>query len=153
MVPEKIFLNLDNRKYFGGCHAPGHHKRNILNFINASHSLVLLYPKNILANIYENPTTLITLLINLSIDNPQKKNKPWVFGLQRNFQIFTPSLRGFKCSHATNKWNAPLNPPDKELLWNLPERSYSKMRKTNFLGIKLNPKCMGKTEGKVGKAS
>ena len=73
LVPEKIFLNLDNRKYFGGCHAPGHHKRNILNFINASHSLVLLYSKNILADIYENPTTLNTLLINLSIDNPQKK--------------------------------------------------------------------------------
>lgn len=88
LVPEKIVLNLDDRKYFGGCHAPGHHKRNILNFINASHSLVLLYPKNILANIYENPTTLNTLLINLSIDNPQKKKQTLSFWPSKKFPDF-----------------------------------------------------------------
>lgn len=52
-----------------------------------------LYPKNILANIYENPTTLNTLLINLSMDNPQKK-QTLSFWPSKKFPDFYTSFKG-----------------------------------------------------------
>ena len=51
-LPIKSILKLDNRKYFGCCHAPGLHKKAISNFVKASHILVLLYLTNILAKVH-----------------------------------------------------------------------------------------------------
>ena len=62
-------------------------------WVKASHTLVRLYLKNILANFHQNPTNLHALLICLN-RGKSSKNKPWVFRLQRNSQFLHFIIKG-----------------------------------------------------------
>ena len=121
----RYFLKFDDRKYFGCCHALGHHERNISNFTDLTH-----------INFHENPTNLHTLSIHWSRDNANK-SIPQVFGHLRNTQF--SHLSPCQCGKDADQRNATSNPPVcfVDLQW-----------------IKRNPKIHPqKLKEKVGKRS
>ena len=93
----RYFLKFDDRKYFGCCHALGHHERNISNFTDLTN-----------INFHENPTNLHTLSIHWSRDNASK-SIPRVFGHLRNSQF--SHLSPCHCSKDADQRNATSNPP------------------------------------------
>ena len=92
----RYFLKFDDRKYFGCCHALGHHERNISNFTDLTH-----------INFHENPTNLHTLSIHWSRDNASK-SIPRVFGHLRNSQF--SHLSPCQCAKDADQRNATSNP-------------------------------------------
>ena len=80
--PSKSTLKLDNRKLFCARHTRGRHEKNISNFVKASHTLMHLYPLNILAKFRENLTNSCENLRQFS-----HKNKPRDFSLERFSQF------------------------------------------------------------------
>ena len=93
----RYFLKFDDRKYFGCCHALGHHERNISNFTDLTH-----------INFHENPTNLHTLSIHWSRDKANK-SIPQVFGHLRNSQF--SHLSPWQCGKDADQRNATSNPP------------------------------------------
>jgi len=84
-------VKLDNWNIFDGRHVPGHYKKNIGNFVKASHTLARTCVSNTWAKFRSNPINLDTPIIHLNWGNT-RKNKTRGLGTER-FRHFSHLIK------------------------------------------------------------
>jgi len=89
--PRKSIVKLDSWNIFDGRHAAGHNKKNIGNFVKASHALARWCVSNTRAKFRSNPINLATPIIRLNRWE-SRKNETRVLGTER-FRHFSHLIK------------------------------------------------------------